>query len=186
MDKGTLFLALVVMVAAIGIGLGVWWHYSDIAPERAMILDDAAANTANQEMAALASGDLMTVKAFFGNTKLASSGKECDTVFALDRRVPKSNAVARAALSELLKGVTAEEEAMGYLTSINYGAKLQDLKLENGVLRADFSAALDEGVGGACRVGAIRKQIEETARQFPTVKEVVISVDGQIEDILQP
>jgi len=35
-------------------------------------------------------------------------------------------------------------------------------------------------------VAAIRAQIRETLKQFPTVDEVIISIDGRTEDILQP
>jgi len=35
-------------------------------------------------------------------------------------------------------------------------------------------------------VTAIRAQITETLKQFPTVENVVISIDGRTEDILQP
>lgn len=179
------------MVAAMGIGWGVWQYYTDITP--AGITDEGGIALENTMVAGSvtiesgeATADSMIVKAFFGNSTMAGEGEECTSVFAVLRRVPKSTAVARSALGELLKGVSAEEEAAGYLTSINYGVAIQDLTLENGVLRADFSAALDESVGGSCRVAAIRKQIEATAKQFPTVTDVVVSVDGRTEDILQP
>jgi len=35
-------------------------------------------------------------------------------------------------------------------------------------------------------VGSIRSQIESTLKQFPSVKQVIISVDGRTDDILQP
>src|SRR3989344_3122006 len=192
MDKGTFFLAVIIVIAAAGIGWGVWWYYTDVVPER--VLSEQALETDSEEWggdeetqtANSAGSDLMTVKAFFGNTKLVAPGEECETVFALERRVPKVASVARSALTELLNGVTFEEEAEGYTSSINSGVVIQSLKLENGVLRADFSLALEENVGGSCRVAAIRKQITETAKQFPTVKDVVISVNGRVDDILQP
>ena len=37
MDRGTFFLALVILLAAIGIGGGVWWYYTDIVPEQEAI-----------------------------------------------------------------------------------------------------------------------------------------------------
>ena len=63
---------------------------------------------------------------------------------------------------------------------------LQDLVIEDGVATADFNARLDEGVAGSAMVMAIRGQIEQTLLQFPTVDEVVISVDGETEEVLQP
>jgi len=41
-------------------------------------------------------------------------------------------------------------------------------------------------MGGSCRVSAIRSQITQNLLQFPTIKNVIISVNGRTEDILQP
>jgi spore germination protein GerM len=41
-------------------------------------------------------------------------------------------------------------------------------------------------VGGSCRVSGIRNQIIQTLKQFPTIKNVVISVEGNSEEALQP
>lgn len=64
--------------------------------------------------------------------------------------------------------------------------KIQKLTIENNVARVDFDKQLEYQVGGSCRVAAIRAQITQTLKQFPTVKEVIISIDGRTEDILQP
>jgi len=45
---------------------------------------------------------------------------------------------------------------------------------------------LEFQVGGSCRVAAISAQIMETLKQFPTVKDVIISINSRTEDILQP
>lgn len=50
----------------------------------------------------------------------------------------------------------------------------------------DFDERLEFQVGGSCRVAAISAQIRETLKQFPQVKEVIISINGRTEDILQP
>ena len=50
----------------------------------------------------------------------------------------------------------------------------------------DFDEQLEFQVGGSCRVSAIRAQIIQTIKQFSTVKDVIISINGRTEDILQP
>lgn len=50
----------------------------------------------------------------------------------------------------------------------------------------DFESSLQEGVGGSCRVENIRSQIERRLKQFPFIKDVVISVEGNSEEVLQP
>jgi len=128
----------------------------------------------------------MTVKVFFGNTKLDPQVFDCNKVFEVEREIPKTVAVARAALGELLSGPTENEKADGYITNINPRVKIQSLTIENGIARVDFDEQLEFQVGGSCRVAAISSQIRETLKQFPTVKEVIISIDGRREDILQP
>lgn len=134
-----------------------------------------------------ASGETMTVKAYFMNDNLDPQ-ISCDKVFSVQRTVPKTQAVAIAALEELLKGPTNEEKSSGFNTAINDGVKIQSLTIENGVAKVDFNQQLQEKVGGSCRVTAIRKQIEETLKQFSSVKDVVISIDGNSNQylILQP
>jgi len=130
-------------------------------------------------------GETMTVKIYFNNDKLDPEFS-CHKVFPVEREIPKTLAVARAALLELLKGPTEEEKARGFLTNINPGVKIQNLVIESGVAKVDFDEQLEFQVGGSCRVAAIRAEITETLKQFPTIKEVVISINGRREDILQP
>ena len=129
--------------------------------------------------------ELMTVKAFFNNDKLDPEFS-CNKVFPVEREVVKTQEIARAALEELLKGVTEEEKESGFFTSINEGVKIQSLIVEEGIAKVEFDEQLEFQVGGSCRVSAIRAQITETLKQFQTVDEVVISIDGRTEDILQP
>ncbi len=129
--------------------------------------------------------ELMIIKAFFNNNNLDPEFS-CNKVSAVQRVVFKTEAVARAALKILLEGPTIEEQGKGYVTSINAGVKIQKLTIENNVAKVDFDSQLEYQMGGSCRVAAIRAQITQTLKQFSTVKEVVISIDGRTEDILQP
>jgi spore germination protein GerM len=74
----------------------------------------------------------------------------------------------------------------GYFSAINPGVVLNKLTIENGVAKADFNDLLNMNVAGSCRVAMIRAQITQTLKQFPTVKSVVISVNGATDTILQP
>lgn len=125
------------------------------------------------------------VKIYFSNTKLDPE-VSCTKVFSVERDIMKTPSIARAALEELLKGVSANEKEKGYFSSIPEDASIQGLAVQNGTARADFSEELEKGVGGSCRVTAIRAQITQTLKQFPTIKTVVISIGGRTENILQP
>ena len=127
----------------------------------------------------------ITLKAFFMNDRLDPE-ITCQKVFPVERTVPYTAGVAQAALKQLLMGPTDEEKARGYGTTIPEGVTLKSVSIRDGTAYAEFDEALERAVGGSCRVTAIRSQITQTLKQFPTVKNVVISIDGRTDDILQP
>jgi len=125
------------------------------------------------------------IKVFFSNSRLDPE-ISCDRVFSVEREVVKTSAIARAALTELLAGPTASDQDGDFSTSLNPDIKIQSLNIKNGVATVDFDKQLESQIGGSCKVAAIRAQITETLKQFPTVNTVIISIDGRTEDILQP
>jgi hypothetical protein len=110
----------------------------------------------------------------------------CNDVFPIEREIVKTEGIARATIVELLKGLTATEKQAGYFTNINEGVKINSLTIVDGTAKIDFDEALERGIGGSCRVSAIRQQITQTLMQFSSVKKVIISISGKTEDILQP
>jgi hypothetical protein len=132
------------------------------------------------------SGETMKIKVYFNNSKMDPESS-CNKVFAVERDITKIVAVGSAALWRLLTGPTEQEKSQGYFTSINQDVKLQELSIDKyGTATADFDEQLQAGVGGSCKVSAIRAQITETLKQFPTINNVIISINGRTEDILQP
>ncbi|MFH1427427.1 MAG: GerMN domain-containing protein [Patescibacteria group bacterium] len=128
--------------------------------------------------------ELEIVKVYFNN-ELLDPEVSCDKVFPVERIVSPENPKEQAIL-ELLKGETDKEKTEGYMTSINPNVELQFLTIDEGVARVDFDEQLEYQVGGSCRVAAISAQIRNTLLQFPDINEVIISVNGRTEDILQP
>jgi len=125
------------------------------------------------------------VKVFFANDNIDKE-VTCSNVYYVEREVANTKAIATAAIEELLKGVSERETADGYRTLINSNVKINKLTIENSIAKIDFSSEFEKGMGGSCKVSLIRKQVEETLKQFETVKSVVISVNGDSENILQP
>lgn len=115
--------------------------------------------------------------------------------------VPQTAQVGTAALQELLWGPPAHNLA-GFGTALplppevlsypgrgpDWGprVRLLGLTIENGVATANFSRELRAYGGGSTRVLLIREQITRTLLQFPTVREVVIAIEGQTEGVLEP
>lgn len=129
--------------------------------------------------------EAMTFNIYFGNN-IIDDDIDCSKVYAVPRTVAKNPAIAKTALTELIKGPTSEELKEGYFTSINTDTVVQSIKIDKEVAYVDFNSALQKDVAGSCKVLNIKAQITNSLYQFETVKEVVISVDGEIEDVLQP
>ena len=99
----------------------------------------------------------------------------------------KTQNTAEAALLELLKGASAQEQANGSQTAVLPGTSLRSVKIADGVATADFSQDLVYALAGSCRVQALVAQINETLKQFASVSVVKILVEGQdAESLLQP
>jgi len=133
-----------------------------------------------------------TIKVYFSNSKEDPEILYCERVYPVEREILKVTPVAQTediikkALEELLKGPNRDELEEGYFTNINPGVEIQSLTVKDGIARVDFSEELEYQLGGSCRVQAIRAQITETIKQFSEIQEVIISVDGKVEDVLQP
>lgn len=130
--------------------------------------------------------DTVPIKIFLGRTAIGADDP-CDTVVAVERLVSSKTAVYRAVLEELLKGPDVGEKRDGLSTAIPAGVAVRSVAADaEGIVTADFSEQLDKGVAGSCRVTAIRAQIEATLKQFPEVRDVIIAVNGDAEESLQP
>lgn len=94
-----------------------------------------------------------------------------------ERRVPRTSAVATAALRELCAGPTGAEQEAGLGTTIPAGTEVLGISLKNGVATVDLSAAYGSG-GGSLSMMARIAQVVYTLTQFPTVKSVSFALDG--------
>jgi len=126
-----------------------------------------------------------TLKIFFNNSEFDPEAS-CNKVFPVERTVLKTQTPARRALELLFEGPSVSEKNQEFFTSIPRDVKINSLTIENGIAKADFNETLEFQVGGSCRVSAIRSQITQTLKQFSSVKDVIISIEGRTEDILQP
>jgi hypothetical protein len=127
------------------------------------------------------------LKVFFLNQLNDPELKACDKPEGVTRRIPKTEATAEAAMTELLKGPTAQEQTRGSRTAIVPGTSLHSIEILNSVATVDFSRQFILGIAGSCNVQALRSQVEQTLKQFPNVKTVKILVEGaDAEESLQP
>ena len=126
------------------------------------------------------------VKLFFGNSEKDPDFEKCEVTYEVKRTINEVVAVGKASINELLKGPSTIEKSKGFYTSIPSGTELKSINIKDGVAYVDFNEKLIEGVGGNCLTSRIRSQITNTLKQFPTVKKVVIQVNGKSEGVLEP
>lgn len=93
------------------------------------------------------------------------------------REIPKTKAVATAAVKELLAGPNAEEQAWGFSTAVPHGTKLLGLTIANGTAVVDLSGQFESG-GGSLSMMMRLAQVVYTLTQFSSVQRVEFRLDG--------
>jgi hypothetical protein len=124
-----------------------------------------------------------------------------ETVIPAPRHIPRTEAVAAAALQELLWGPVASDprgvtSALPLPTEVlRYAGRgagwasrvtVRHLGLSDGLVTADLSPELEAYGGGGARAAVIRQQLEQTLHQFSSVRQVQITVGGERAGILEP
>ncbi|MBY0328893.1 GerMN domain-containing protein [Patescibacteria group bacterium] len=126
-----------------------------------------------------------TVSIYFPNSIKDPGFMDCRVVHAVTRTIPYTEGVATAAITELIKGLTADEIKNGYVTQIDPNVRIQSLSIKDGVASIDMSKELGSKNLGLCAGQFIKAQIEQTLLQFPTVKRVIVLINGD-KEFVQP
>ena len=102
-------------------------------------------------------------------------GEELGTA---ERTVPKTVAVARAAMEALVGGPTADEKAAGLGTAVPKGTRLLGISVDGAVATVDLSSEFASG-GGSLSMTARVAQVVYTMTQFKTIRAVELMLDGE-------
>lgn len=131
---------------------------------------EATTTTPGQPPATDPQPTTMTVRLYFGNE---------DRVMAVERTVPYSQAVAKTAMTELLKGpTTAELKGLALHTQIPKGTTLKNITVKNGIAKVDLSNQFDDG-GGTLSMTMRLAQVVYTLAQYGTIDSVEFWMDGK-------
>ena len=131
-----------------------------------------------------------TIKVYFSNEKLNPNLDDCNKVYPVTRKIPKTTATAMAALTELFKGATKDEEAKGYsgMPTAETNGILKSIRVKNGAAYVNFTARLLDQMGTAttsCGSGQYFGMIESTLTQFATIKKIYYAVEGNTNDFYE-
>jgi hypothetical protein len=116
-----------------------------------------------------------------GTTSLRLYFVRGDELGVAQRYVPRTSAVATAAIKALLKGPSATEKSARLSTTLATGVRLNSLTIRDGVARVDVSSRFSDSGAGLDDAHSLlpAAQIVYTLTQFPTVRRVAIRVDDQ-------
>ena len=106
-----------------------------------------------------------------------------DGLFVTYRTQEKTLRVGTAAIEAVLEGPEDFEQDYGLTTSVPEGTQLLGLVIEDGIARVDLTSEFESG-GGSASMQTRLAQIVYTITQFPTVKGVLFSLDGEPIDVL--
>jgi hypothetical protein len=102
-------------------------------------------------------------------------GEELGTA---ERTLPKTVAVAGAAMEALVGGPNADEKAAGLGTAVPAGTRLLGISVDGAVATVDLSGEFASG-GGSLSMTARVAQVVYTMTQFATIRAVEFMIDGE-------
>ena len=124
-----------------------------------------------------------TLRVYSNHAQRAATESDCAIVFERTRQVPRTEGVAAAALRQLFAGPTEAELVSGYRSPFSAATAqlLRRVHIEHGTAYVDLNdlrAAL-AGATSSCGAAEFQTQVERTLRQFPTVRRVILAIDGE-------
>ena len=113
-----------------------------------------------------------------GTTRLSVYFLRGEYLGVAERSVPRTKAVAAAALRELCAGPSTFEQEAGLSSAVPEGTELRSVEIHDRVAAVDLSAEYATG-GGSLSVMERIAQVVYTVTQFPTVDAVTFSINGE-------
>lgn len=124
-----------------------------------------------------------TLNVYFGNTNLNPNSIDCNKVYPVARTIAGDAVTPNAALQELFKGPSQSERDGGYTSwfSVETENILKSVKVSGGVAQVDLAdiRQLIPNASTSCGSGQLLSGMEATLKQFPEIKKVIFSIDGQ-------
>ncbi len=141
-------------------------------------------------LGASADADAVEIKLFLVHPKMHPNNDNCDKVAPVKRRIAASPAVATATLQALFGGVNETEKSAGYesLFSTETSGILKKLNITSGVAYVSLSADVRTKLSAAtssCGRSTFFAQLEQTLKQFNTVKRVYYAIDDSPKDFFE-
>lgn len=134
--------------------------------------------------------ETMDIKVYFPSEKDNENMMDCRKTDWVTRTIPKTTAVAKAALEQLFIGPTEEEITGGivkfqWLTQDNYTNALKRVFVKGDTVYLDWvnfdKIVALHNTSSSCGASAFMAPIEDTLLQFPNIKKVANAFEGSPE-----
>lgn len=183
MESRNRLLALIVFLLIVIIGGGTYWYLSE---------KDNNSNTNNQNNQNQNQNNIpnnpteptqntTTVKIYFSKT----GDTDCSKVYAINRTIPKTTMIGTAALNQLFKGPTEAEKSSGYTSQFSSKTTsiLVGLQVSSGTAYVNLKdiRSLISSASSSCGSAQFTAQIDNTLKQFSTVKKVIYAIERDVE-----
>lgn len=195
-NKKILIILLIVAILLLG-GLGYWTYKviqeSSLSDINSNISLNSKTNlnsntNLNTNTSNTNSNSKTTLKIYMIN--IGDGGKEgvlvgCgDSAVAVQREVPQTQAVLKAAIEQLISIKEKDYGLSGYYNALyRSNLTLDSVSITNGKAVINLSGTVTSA--GACEDPRIIAQFEQTAKQFSSVKDVEVLVNGKnLKEIL--
>jgi len=93
------------------------------------------------------------------------------------RKLPDKQ-ILSLTLEQLIKGPTAYEKGLGYITAVPSHLKIRNIDIKGTTAEIDFNGVIEEGAAGDILLKRVQ-QIVNTATQFDNVQSIIIKINGQ-------
>ncbi|HEV8159252.1 MAG TPA: GerMN domain-containing protein [Pyrinomonadaceae bacterium] len=134
--------------------------------------------------------DVMTIKIYLSDGNDNPNFENCGKVRHVMRTIPKTKAVAKAALDELVKGATEAEKAqnLSSIFSVETKSIIKNVNIKKDAAYVNLDDWVIENLGTAttsCGAFTFITPIEKTLMQFSTVKRVFFAIEGKPKDFYE-
>lgn len=125
------------------------------------------------------------VTIYFANSQQNNNTTDCSVVTGVVRTIPRTSAVAQAALKELFKGPTSSEKAQGYTSLFSSATSdiLLSITIQEGTAYVNLRdiRTLIPNASASCGSAQFFAEVESTLGEFEGIQNVIYAINGDPE-----
>lgn len=130
-----------------------------------------------------------SVTIYFANSQQNNNTTDCSVVTGVVRTIPKTSAIAKAALNELFKGPTTSEKAQGYSSLFSNATSdiLLSITIQEQIAYVNLKDIRSRLPNASTSCGSTQffAEVESTLKQFEGIQKVIYAINGDPEQFYE-